>query len=340
MKATLGDTLLPERPLRWLGVGLLAAAVAVPAGVVVWRAASWQPLPAEADQAGEPLTLRPELVVVLGRRPVTFTIGSNEPGSGDDETPHEVTLSEPFALARTEVTQGQYFAVTGKRPVESEKPTAECASAGLGDDLPVVCVSWLEAAEYCNELSVKEGLEKAYEIRGDEVTWTPGSFGYRLPTESEWEYAARAGTTHRFVGTGTEADVCLYGNVMDASLARKLDTILFQPFDCDDGFATLLSPVGSHLPNRWLLHGLGGNAAEWVWDGYEPFSGGAVTDPRGAKGASNRVIRGGSWGDGPLNARVANRAGFQPSTRIDDLGFRIARSLPSAILPPDPLPTE
>ena len=168
--------------------------------------------------------------------------------------------------ARTEVTQGQYFALIGYRPVATRRDfvDGECAAAGVGDNLPVVCVDWLEAVTFCNRLSVIEGLDPVCEISGSDVSWGEGD-GYRLPTEAEWEYAARGDVRTSYVGTSTESEICSYANVAaQATLERTPD---FAVFDCDDGFPVLAPVDHERFPdNPWRLRGLGGNASEWVWD--------------------------------------------------------------------------
>ncbi len=166
---------------------------------------------------------------------------------------------------------------------------------GVGPDLPAVCVSWIEAVAYCNRLSEIEGLIPAYRIDGEHLAWSdPKADGYRLPTEAEWEYAARAGTRTVWVGTDDSAGACRYANVADAS--AKAQNPDWDVFLCDDGYPRL-APVSAKEVNPWHLHGLGGNAAEWVWDWYGDYPGAEpVEDPVGPPGGSFRVIRGGSWG--------------------------------------------
>lgn len=306
---------LPERAVHRLGRALLLAGVVLPFAVLVYRAANWQPPP--VDTTAEALGLE---MVILPEG--TFSMGSpeeDEADRGDDETLHEVQVGS-FALSRTEITQGQFHAVMGEKPVESRSEFIDnqCLAAGLGDDLPVVCIDWFEAVEFCNRLSDREGLDRAYEVEGEEVIWHRTANGYRLPTEAEWEYAARAGTRFTWVGTNRVEEVCEYANVG-------------RSFPCEDSFPQL-APVSAFESNRWKLFGLGGNAAEWVWDAYRQDAGNAENDGvLDGDRASYRVIRGGSWRLVPRNARVANRGWDGPSRRNDDVGFRVARSLPSAL---------
>ncbi|MEM8963460.1 MAG: formylglycine-generating enzyme family protein [Acidobacteriota bacterium] len=309
----LGDILLPERPIRRLGAALIVVGVLLPFSVVTWCAVTWQP---EIERE-EAQSLGIEMIALPTGR---FMMGSpeDEPDRDGDETLHEVVITRRFALSRTEISQGQYFEVMGDRPVDTTTDIFDdvCSRAGVGDDLPVVCVDWLKVVRFCNELSRREGLELAYTILGADVRWNREAVGYRLPTEAEWEYAARAGTRQRWVGTDDKAEVCEYANVYDSV------------FPCEDGYEAL-APVDAKLANRWLLHGLGGNALEWVWDYYEAYPTGPVADPSGPEQASYRVIRGGSWWVIPRSARVAGRSWDEPSDRLGYLGFRVARSLPS-----------
>ncbi len=217
-----------------------------------------------------------------------------------------MTITRDFYLTRTEVTEAQYQAVMGSNPARDQ----ECG------DCPVESVSWLEAVRYANRLSESEGIEPCYEIAGEAVSWPRGLAcgGYRLPTEAEWEYAARAGTTDRYSGTDDSRGVCRYGNIFD------------EYFKCDDGHSRL-APVASLEPNALGLYDMTGNVREWVWDWFGEYDREA-TDPIGPASGQYRVYRGGSFGVIPQDARVAYRGYDEPSDRYSDLGFRVARSLP------------
>ena len=144
--------------------------------------------------------------------------------------------------------------------------------------------------------------------------------GYRLPSEAEWERAARAGVRTRYAGTDNPETVCEVGNVADKASGYV------HAFECDDGYARL-APVARFRPNDFGLFDMTGNVREWVWDRYGAFAGDA-RDPLGPERGQGRVIRGGSFGGGPQGARVAVRGRFGPSGRPPNLGFRVARSLP------------
>ncbi len=185
------------------------------------------------------------------------------------------------------VTQAQYAAVTGARP-----------GAARGDRLPVVNVSWWEAVRFCNALSEREGLEPAYRISGEgaepdeALTWDRGADGYRLPAEAEWEHACRAGTTGPRYGP-IEAIAWYRGNSGER-----------------------LHEVGGKAPNRWGLHDMLGNVWEWCWELYDPEVYGTY-----------RVLRGGGWFDEHWSCRASVRRRSMATFQIDDLGFRVARSM-------------
>jgi formylglycine-generating enzyme required for sulfatase activity len=249
----------------------------------------------------------------------TFTMGSpsNEPGRRGSEAQRRVTVSA-FYMGKYEVTQAEYEAVMGTNP-----------SYFKGANLPVERVSWYDAAEYCNRLSQKEGLTPAYTIdkgRSDPnntnsddtvrwlVTWNANANGYRLPTEAEWEYACRAGTTTPF-NTGnniTTGNANYDGN---------------NPYDnnAKGTYRERTTPAGSFAPNPWGLYDMHGNVWEWCWDWYE-YTSGMQTNPRGAVSGANRVQRGGGWGSSAALVRSAYRGHYTPSNRIYNLGFRLVRS--------------
>lgn len=295
----LSTVLFPKRWVQLLGAALIGVAVILPWVVIGLRA--WSVKPVGPQALGE---LRPEMVVVPGGK---FQMGSpkEETGHDNDEQLHEVSVSS-FAISRTEVTQGEFAAVMGTRPFER----SECSPAGIGADLPALCVTWEEAVEYCNRLSAMENLTPAYAIEGGEVRWNREADGYRLPTEAEWEYGARAGTTAPYLTGSTEEDLAR-GAWYSANSNRRTH------------------PVGQREPNPWGLYDVLGNVWEWVWDRYGDYETSPRRDPRGPDGGVDRVIRGGSWYDDPLNARVAHRHWVEPSSRGRSLGFRLARSLHS-----------
>ena len=255
-----------------------------------------------------------------------FTMGSrsSEKDRDDDEAQHEVTISQGFSMGAVEVTQGLWEAVMGSNPSSEEYKGVSL----VGDDLPVQNVRWLDAVRFANALSKREGLEACYRISEDKATWPKGQDcgGYRLPTEAEWEYAARAGSSDRYAGTDEERSACRYANVGDATAKAKFSWTTV--FNCDDGRAGL-APVGSYRANAWKLHDMTGNVWEWCWDRYQrDYQSDSSVDPVGPQSGSYRVFRGGSWDSTAWSVRVAHRYGLGPGLRRGNIGFRLARTDP------------
>lgn len=200
--------------------------------------------------------------------PGTFTMGSDK---GDrDATLHQVTLTKGFWMGKTEVTQAQWKSVMGNNP-----------SNNKGDDRPVVNVSWDDCQEFCKNT------------------------GLQLPTEAQWEYACRAGSTGEYAGTGNLDDMGWYcGN---------------------SGSET--HPVGTKQPNAWGLYDLHGNVWEWCADWYGDYPSGAVTDPQGSSSGSSRVLRGGSWDNSAGGCTSSFRSSRSPSYANCFYGFRLVRTL-------------
>lgn len=259
-----------------------------------------------------------EVRVVAG----TFTMGSPEwelgyappfdtPIRPANEAPrHEVTLTRDLLVSAYEVTQAQYEAVHGTNP----------SQFGPGPNLPVEKVSWLQAVQFCNELSADAGLTLAYAITGPSVIWNQDADGYRLPTEAEWEYLARAGRDEAFnFGPVTEP----FG---DDGLDPVLDRVGWYLKNSGGG----TRPVGSKLPNAWGVFDVHGNVYEWCWDRYaaDAYTGDPVTDPTGPSLGPQRVMRGGSYSDPAANCRSALRLGFDPGQALPALGFRVVRWAP------------
>lgn len=240
--------------------------------------------------------LRPKMLVL----PVgEFRMGS--PASLDEQPIHSVKISKPFAISETEVTQGQYQAVMGENP-------SQFKNGADWESRPVEQVSWLDAVKYCIKLSDKEGLSPCYIVQGEDVKWEGlGCPGYRLPTEAEWEYAARADQTTEYAG------------------ADQLDEVAW--YRENSGGQT--HQVGTKKANAWFLKDMSGNVWEWVWDWYaESYKEAGRQDPTGPTGGSRRVLRGGSWFHVAGNARVASRFRVAPGNRVSLVGFRLARSYP------------
>jgi len=216
-------------------------------------------------------------------RPGIFMMGrpSSESGRSSDEKQHRVTLTKGFYMQTTEVTQGQWRAIMGSNPSKFST---------FGDDCPVEQISWNDAQEFIRKLNRKEGGSR-----------------YRLPTEAEWEYAARAGSTTRFC----------YGN--DESRLSE-----YAWYRSNSGKKT--HSVAQKTSNAWGLYDMHGNVWEWCQDWKGDYLSGSDTDPTGSFFGSYRVDRGGGWGNNARACRSANRYGSEPVYRYSDLGFRLAFS--------------
>jgi formylglycine-generating enzyme required for sulfatase activity len=235
----------------------------------------------------------------------TFTMGSpaSEAERYDREGPqHQVTVSG-FYMGRYEVTQKEWVAVMGSNP-----------SAFKGDNLPVEQVNWYDAIDYCNRRSQREGLTPAYTRNGDKVTWNRNANGYRLPTEAEWEYACRAGTSGPFNT----------GNNITTSQANYDGNYPYNR-NAKGQYREKTWNVGSGTANAWGLYDMHGNVWEWCWDWYGVYASGAQTAPAGAASGSLRVLRGGSWYSYAGSLRSANRGNGAPANRFSRYGFRLVR---------------
>ena len=208
-----------------------------------------------------------------------FMMGSpeSEAGRRDNETQHRVQITQPFYLSVHEVTQAQYVRVMGNNP-----------SSSKGDTKPVEMMSWNDAVEFCRKLSEQEGVE------------------YRLPTEAEWEYACRAGTTTTYSFRDDDSQLGKYAWYGDNA-----------------GGETHV--VGQKLPNTWGLYDINGNVDEWCQDWYAKYDGDKI-DPTGPASGVYRVLRGGQFGDPPVVVRSAYRGNHHPNLRVHLVGCRLART--------------
>lgn len=275
---------------------------------------TWTPLPPSMI----------ELVRVAGG---SFLMGSpsSEAGSDTDERPqHRVTVSS-FMIGKYEVTVGEFRAFVKATGYSTEAETGDGAYVWTGsewkkradanwnnpgfeqtDRHPVNCVSWNDAVAYCNWLSSKQGLQKVYTINGTDVRADLSKNGYRLPTEAEWEYAARGGSQSRgyqYSGSNDGGQVGWYpGNSGSTTHA-----------------------VGTKVPNELGLYDMSGNVWEWCGDWYGSYSGSQQAYPMGASSGNSRVIRGGSWYSSGTELCSANRNFSVQGYRSSILGFRVLR---------------
>jgi formylglycine-generating enzyme required for sulfatase activity len=214
-----------------------------------------------------------------------FTMGSprGERGRQDTEVQHGVTLTRPFYMGTTEVTQAQWVALMEDNPSFVE-----------GDDHPVETITWNDAVEFCRRLSEKDGAR------------------YRLPTEAEWEYACRAGTTTAFyTGDTLSTDQANYnGEADDPKKGLNRDET---------------TPVGSFEPNAWGLHDMHGNVWEWCSDWHAPYGTQQVTDPKGPDEGTTRIVRGGCWVNSSTICRSAMRGDTEPVSWNFHFGMRVVR---------------
>jgi len=219
-----------------------------------------------------------------------FKMGSplNELGRSSNEIQHDITLTKAYYMQSTEVTQGQWKSVMGSNPSHF----SDC-----GDDCPVENISWNDTQEFIQELNKKEKTNM-----------------YRLPTEAEWEYAARAGSTTPIYN----------GNItkIDCKLDANLDQIGWYCGNAD----TKTYPIAQKLPNAWGLYDMYGNVWEWCQDWYADYMTDALTNPTGPETGSFRVARGGFWGSQARFCRSAYRNWMSPDDRLSHYGFRLVSS--------------
>ncbi len=292
---------LPVVVLICLAV-LTACSEKAPSAVSEPPAEPAQPVVNKEKTPSSPLDI--EMVRIEAGR---FEIGTNEndPYFIPMERGHAVVIEKPFWLGKTEVTQAQWNAVMGKNPSHFK----EC-----GPNCPVENVTWFEIVDFANRLSEKSGLSKCYEGKGELTRVVPDCEGYRLPTEQEWEYAARAGTKGRFYT----------GDCLSAEQANFNAT--FSVPGCEKGvYREKTVEVGRFPPNPWKLFDIIGNVQEWTWSRYLPYpKPGEKVDDTPIFNV-HRTVRGGGWKNGMSACRVAKREGFSPVYRDPNIGLRLAR---------------
>ncbi len=254
---------------------------------------------------------------------IVFAMGSNdtednqdpayEPGRSSDEWQHTVVFSNEIVAAVTEVTQDDWTNLGLIDP-----------SSFDGGSRPVETVTWLQAVQYCNALSTADGLNEAYTIGGQSVTWDQEADGWRLPTEAEWEYLCRSGSATAFAAGPLTGAVC--------NVDPVLDTLGWY---CGSTFGGIpaTSDVAQKDANSGGLYDMHGNVWEWCWDWYGDYRAGdgngdgVVLDPMGPLGGYQRVVRGGSWYNGSEDCRSAKRGTRFPDTAEDVVGLRVVRTV-------------
>lgn len=246
----------------------------------------------------------------------SFVMGSpeSEPWRSADEAAHNVEVSS-FFMSAHEVTQAEYEAVMDVNP-----------STFIGSENPVEGVSWIDAIAYCNARSEAEGLTPAYRLEGKSVIWDRSADGYRLPTEAEWEYACRGGTTAPFnTETSISVDEANYWGHYPYQIEENYFTQ--ENLETRPGiYRERTLPVGSFAANRFGLYDMHGNVGEWVWDAYGEYDASGTEDPTGAASGAQRVVRGGAWNDFAKNLRSAYRAAMQPNLAAFNVGLRLVRN--------------
>ena len=245
-----------------------------------------------------------------------FIMGHKDQG---DNQPRQEVIERPFLLGETEVTQGLYQAVMDINPSRFDTDPQN----------PVEQVSWFDAILFCNELSKLQGLDKCYiltdistidkegvdqeRIMSAKVICGFGKSGYRLPTEKEWEYAAKAGTQNKYAGTDNVYELEDYAWFSE----RKEYVDDYDNYaEYEDDGSTY--PVKIKKPNEWGFYDMSGNVSEWCWDMY---------DPDNPDTSDDRVVRGGGWDGYAPALRSALRSYGSPGLRFDSVGFRVCRSI-------------
>lgn len=235
----------------------------------------------------------------------TFKMGTEKPVEIHEGPVHDVTVKS-FYLAKTEVT----FDDIDKWLTETKRDTGTVPSLNWGrGNMAAHMTSWRTAVEYCNWLSEKEKLSKCYLINGKEVTYLDTAKGYRLPTEAEWEFAARGGNKTKgtlYAGSDNVDEVAWY-KANSSEAPHK---------------------VAQKKPNELGLYDMNGNLWEWVWDLYDTYyyKYSEKNDPKGPATGDYRVTRGGAWYNFPNYTTIYTRQYNTPDFRQNSVGFRVART--------------
>ena len=274
--------------------------------------------------------IKPVIVSAAGQAlklfyPGTFTMGASrrEAGRRPNENLRDIKLERPFYLGNREVTNAEF------RLFNAEHSSGTLEGLTLDNEAqPVVRITWVQAALFCNWLSDQESLPHFYEVAGEDVVvFNAESTGYRLPSEAEWAWAARtdgSGTQLKYSWGDTIPPAENSGNFADITAQSYLGQIMF---DYDDGYLAT-APVASFNANQYELYDMSGNVAEWVHDFYGAVGaiGGVEVDPLGPAEGQFHTIRGSSWAHGSVTELRLSFRDFGEEAR-DDVGFRVARYL-------------
>ena len=339
----LSNTQIFARGFAWIWMGIHLSTIATQSGET-------GAIPSSSIDQVDPLS---EFVRI---EPSIFQQGSTraEAGRNSDETPHQVKITRPYLIGRTEVTNGQMLAVLNAAIEQEDIVIRAGGSVSMTikgspdrtlinllnsdialekrnlvvdstlEDNPCTGVTWYGALVYSNLRSLNAGLSPAINLADLSCNFTNN--GFRLPTESEWEHACRAGSTGRF---GTQESARTIDHQHDKeSVNSYADT--FAWFGGNSAGKNKQShPVASKLPNIWGLYDMHGNVSEWCWDWYGEYKTRVNADPSGPETGWRRIVRGGDYIREANRIRSAKRGTGLPANELQTRGFRIARTLPS-----------
>ena len=270
------------------------------------------PMPAAITELSPAAEQRPQ--TLSAQTPAGSNIEMVQISAGTLAWPYATMTLSAFKMGKYEITQRQYQDIMGYNPshFRSNPEVGENQ-----DNRPVEYVTWYDAVEFCNKLSEREGLTPVYTITGRTpvlgypiisatVTADWNASGYRLPTEAQWEYVCRAGTTTNWHFGNTESQLVNYAL-----------------YNANSGSKT--HEVGKKLPNAWGLYDMHGNVREWCWDWYGTLPTANQTNYTGAASGSSRLARGGSWSNSAENTQLGNRSSYSPDYRNSNIGFRVVR---------------
>jgi formylglycine-generating enzyme len=228
------------------------------------------------------------------------------------EESYNYKITKPYMMSVSEVTQKQWQLVMGDNPSEF-----------IGVNYPVESISWFDAIEFCNKLSVRNGFEPVYEEKKDgTILWDKNKVGYRLPTEAEWQYACRAGHIIGALGTYESPDIYEFGFTYQSLSLRDVNYVLQRYCWYITNSDSTTHDVCKKRSNDYGLFDMHGNVYEWCWDGYGDLVSGAE-DPIGETDSKTKVFRGGSYLSLFGECAVNYRHRSAPKYKCNDLGFRI-----------------